>query len=490
MADGTNQARRERLNDDTAEGAAYEPRGTSAQQFLWDGGRSPIAGFGLKLTSTAAAGTKDGKAWVFQYRNHAGASRRLTLGTLATMNAAAARKKATDAFNAVRRGEDPQAEKVQDRKAQTLGALMADWLAWCERRVDRAEAERAAREAGNALPVTRSGGKSALGMSRSTYEGYRTKAEVHLIPAFGALRPEELTREAIARWRSDPAASRRRPPTPQAKKDGRKAKPAPAPRPLGEGGVNTVLRILAAFCGWAQEHGHMPSNPAAGLGQYAVREAGNPLALDEVGGLQDTLTKHEASEPVHVAAVRFIMFTGCRLGEALQLRWADIDEAAGRVRIMRHKTERQTGVKELLLTDPLRAVLAQARAVRVVGCPYVFPSTIDRSRFATNGHMDAARVRELKRSHLGKTAIEKFWRKVRAEAGLTANGRRRLHDLRHTAGTLAGAAGVPETAIAVMLGHASTLTTKRYVRRDASHGAAAVNAVADVLAFPPRKAAG
>jgi integrase len=409
------------------------------------------------------------------------------------MNAAAARKAATAASTAVRQGQDPQAEKIEAREAQTLGALIAEWLEWCERRVKRAEDDQTQREAGTALAVKQSGGREAHGMSRTTFEGYRTKAEVHLIPAFGSLRPEELTREAIILWRDKPEARKRRAPKEQttkaATRPGR-AGPIAQPRTLGPGGINTVLRILAAFCGWAKERGKMVSNPAAAIGQYAVREAGNPLDLEEVGSLQDALTQREVSDPVHVAAVRFLMFTGCRLGEALQLRWEDIDQAAGRVRILRHKTERQTGVKELLLTDPLRAVLADAAKARVLGSPYVFPSTVERSRFASNGHIDPARLRQLQRSHLGKTAIEKFWRKVRVEAGLTASGRRRLHDLRHTAGTLAGAAGVPETAIAAMLGHASTLTTKRYVRRDASHGAAAVHAVADVLAFPSRKAAG
>jgi integrase len=71
------------------------------------------------------------------------------------------------------------------------------------------------------------------------------------------------------------------------------------------------------------------------------------------------------------------------------------------------------------------------------------------------------------------------------EAELTQSGRRRLHDLRHTAGTLAGQAGVSDAEIAVMLGHASATTTRRYVRRDASCAAAAAEAVAAAVA--PRR---
>ncbi len=97
-------------------------------------------------------------------------------------------------------------------------------------------------------------------MSRETFDGYRAKVRVHIVPAFGKLRPEELTREAIVRWRDRPTGTKG--------------------RPLSEGGVNTVLRVLAAFCGWTVERGHLRSNPAVGLGQYAVVEAGDAFVDD------------------------------------------------------------------------------------------------------------------------------------------------------------------------------------------------------------------
>jgi integrase len=454
--------RRVRLNDEAALAAQYSPRPTATAQFLWDGGRGAIPGFGLKLTPNAAASLTDGKTWVLQYRNHAGASRRLTLGSLAAMNAAAARKAAGAAFAAARGGRDPQAEKVEARGARTIAALAQEWLASCERRVEQTEAERRDREAGRILRVVRrTGAKDARAMSRETLDGYRAKVRVHIAPAFGGLRPEELTREAIVRWRDRPTSARG--------------------RPLSEGGVNTVLRVLAAFCGWAVERGHLRANPAVGLGQYAVVEAGDPLSAHEVARLGAVLDRHEDASPIHVGAVRFILLTGCRLHEVLRLRWEDVDAADGRVRVVRHKTERQTGVKEILLTEPLLGVLEAMAPLRVSDSPYVFPSTAGRRKQLGAAGVGAAESDRLRTGHLGKTAIEKFWRVVRLEAGLMEGGRRRLHDLRHTAGTLAGNAGVSDAEIAVMLGHASTATTKRYVHRDASHGARAARAVASIV---------
>jgi integrase len=460
----TGAPRRVRLNDGAALTAAYSPRGTGTAQFLWDAGRSAIPGFGLKMTPSAVAGRAEGKAWILQYRTHNGASRRFTLGSAKAMTAAAARKAAAAALAAVRRGRDPQAEKVEARSARTVLALAEDWLASCERRVEQTEAERREREAGRALRLLRrSGAKDARAMSRETLSGYQAKVRVHIVPAFGRLRPEDLTREAIVRWRDRPTGTKG--------------------RPLSEGGVNTVLRVLAAFCGWAVERGHMRANPAVGLGQYAIVEAGAPLSAQEVARLNAVLDRREVTNPIHVAAIRFILLTGCRLHEALRLCWEDVKAAEGRVRIVRHKTERQTGVKEILLTEPLRGVLQVMARLRGPVCPYVFPSTASRRRHrraASAPHAAAAEGNHP--SHLGKTAIEKFWRSVRLEADFTEGGRRRLHDLRHTAGTLAGQAGVSDAEIAVMLGHASAATTKRYVRRDASCAAAAARAVAAAVA--------
>lgn len=49
------------------------------------------------------------------------------------------------------------------------------------------------------------------------------------------------------------------------------------------------------------------------------------------------------------------------------------------------------------------------------------------------------------------------WRPVREAAGLPPSVR--FHDLRHTAASLALAAGVPVTTVSEMLGHASTAIT-------------------------------
>jgi hypothetical protein len=154
--------RRERLNDAVAFALAFGSRTSTTQRFVWDGGRSPLPGFGLKLTPAAATGSAAGKTWILQYRNRAGASRRLTIGSLATTDAAAARRAATIALAAVRGGRDPQAEKITARSAHNIASLVEEWLGACQRRVERAEAERAA----SARPGARSQFFAAAGAKR------------------------------------------------------------------------------------------------------------------------------------------------------------------------------------------------------------------------------------------------------------------------------------------------------------------------------------
>jgi integrase len=61
--------------------------------------------------------------------------------------------------------------------------------------------------------------------------------------------------------------------------------------------------------------------------------------------------------------------------------------------------------------------------------------------------------------------LTKHFKNVLAAAGLSATVR--LHDLRHTTGSTAAAAGVATAAITALLGHASTaITQKLYIHGD------------------------
>ncbi len=154
----------------------------------------------------------------------------------------------------------------------------------------------------------------------------------------------------------------------------------------------------------------------------------------------------------------FLATTGCRRGECLGLRWADVDLEAGRVSIR----QTVTAVNHRVRIAP-RTKTGRGRAV----------------------DLDAATVSELRSHHArqaqemlvlglrpdGETLVfchpdgrpyhpERFSREFDRRLDRHPElPRIRLHDLRHTWATLALAAGVPTKIVSDRLGHRTTAIT-------------------------------
>ncbi|MDE0373586.1 MAG: site-specific integrase, partial [Rhodospirillales bacterium] len=116
----------------------------------------------------------------------------------------------------------------------------------------------------------------------------------------------------------------------------------------------------------------------------------------------------------------------------LTLRWADVDLAAGELRL----DDSKTGPRVVPLSP--EAVTVLAGIARVRGNPHVIP-----------GKVEGAPLRNL----------DNLWRRIRARAGL---GDVRLHDCRHSFASRALALGEGLTMIGRLLGHARVETTARY----------------------------
>lgn len=169
-----------------------------------------------------------------------------------------------------------------------------------------------------------------------------------------------------------------------------------------------------------------------------------------------------------------LLGTGARLGEMLALRWSDLDtkqrtlairnavkEGTGPARIGRTKTggTRQVRLPAIVI-DALKNYRKELRA----GAGFIF--TTD-----SGGHPRRSNLRSRYFAPICKAAgIE----------GLT------IHGLRHTAATLALAAGAPAKAVASRLGHSSTrVLTKHYEHLVAGGDEAIVNLL-DVALRPRR----
>src|SRR5438309_754002 len=91
-------------------------------------------------------------------------------------------------------------------------------------------------------------------------------------------------------------------------------------RPTRANRVNEVLRKalnLSLRWGWIER------NPASGVRRNPEPKRHRYLSRDEVGTLIDALENHP--ERMSADAILFMLFTGCRKGEALNAKWSQFD---------------------------------------------------------------------------------------------------------------------------------------------------------------------
>ena len=174
-----------------------------------------------------------------------------------------------------------------------------------------------------------------------------------------------------------------------------------------------------------------------------------PLTIDEVRRLLDTFDGTKMGARLHIALI-----CGLRQGEALGLRWQDVDLEEGlldiRVQIQTINGKRDfVGLKTdrsrrtVALTQQsikaLKAYKAMQRATSEVDL--VFPGSDGLPMSATIDHQE--------------------WKRTLRLCGIKP---RRLHDARHTAATLMYSQGVGIEVISRALGHSSSaITSKLYV---------------------------
>ena len=159
------------------------------------------------------------------------------------------------------------------------------------------------------------------------------------------------------------------------------------------------------------------------------------MSEEELGRLSEALADAEAERPEWtraVAAIRLLALTGCRRGEILGLKWAEVDFERRCLRL----PDSKTGPKTVYLNAAALEVLAGIE--RLEDNPHVIPGT-----------KPGAHLRDLNRP----------WAWVRKRAGIEDV---RLHDLRHTYASFGVGSGLSLPLVGRLLGHSKSATTDRY----------------------------
>jgi integrase len=376
----------------------------------------PAAGFD-ELLDTAARGLSlrvfpTGRAsWSFRYRpKGGGARRRINLGEYPTVGLAEARRRADRARGEVSGGGDPQGALSAKREAPTVAELIDRYLA------EEVEPKKKPR----------------------TVELYAYYLQKLVAPALGPKKAHEVTPGAVD------ALHRR----------------------LGKNTRVTANRVIVTLSGvyrFAARRRLIAEgvNPARGIEKFREQSHERYLSTDELGRLGLALrlgeteglawprggrgsSKHDRKpdnrksllSPHVTAAIRLLLFTGCRLREVLGLRWSEVDAERGLLLL----PDSKTGRKAVVLNAPAMQVLSEVP--RISGCEFVILGDDPRKPRAD---------------------LAKPWKLIRHSAGLNDV---RLHDLRHTHASIGAGAGLGLPIIGKLLGHKHADTTARYAHLD------------------------
>jgi integrase len=275
----------------------------------------------------------------------------------------------------------------------------------------------------------------ALGRKRSTIEDYRGYLRTHLVPAFGDTPVADLTRENIERFML------------QKLREGSAAK-----------SVRNWLGLLHGILAYAEREGHIPANPAKHVAKPQVVESDPDLKflnLEELDKLLEAVPGDDLGQMERTLYLAAAM-TGLRQGEALALRWRDIDWVASRIRVRRAYVRGEFNSPK------------SARSSRSVPLADKVARELERhfQRSAYQGDGDLV----FSHPHTGRpydrSKLLKRFKKARDRAKVTPVT---FHGLRHTFGTRMAAAGVPMRTIQEWMGHRDFATTLKYAHYAPGH---------------------
>ena len=216
------------------------------------------------------------------------------------------------------------------------------------------------------------------------------------------------------------------------------------PRPLRPTSVKRAHGVLASILDVAVRDRLLHSNPARG----ASLPRKVPRRHMYLSHQQVELLAREAKSKASL--VRFLCYTGLRWGEATALRVRDVDLDRRRLRVIENAV-RVNG--HILVGTP------KTHHTRVVPIPPFLSTEI---AALMEGQAESALVFSSKGAYLQQPTAKGGWYVAavkRAQAADPTFPRPTIHDLRHTAASLAVSAGANVKAVQRMLGHASAAMT-------------------------------
>jgi integrase len=364
-------------------------------------------------------------AFVLLYRTKAGRQRWATIGRFgAPWTPNQAREEARRLLGGVARGEDPAAQKRAVRTARTVAALCDEYLG--EMRAARV--------------LTRRGEAKRP----STAANDAGRIERHIKPLIGHLPAATLTTSDVEALLHDVAAGR------TAATVRVRARGVARVRG-GRATASRTVVLLGAVYAWAVRRKLVPENPCRGVQRFADRRRERRMSDAEYAALGNGSRQAVGISPSAVAVAEFLALTGWRSGEAVRLRWSEVD-LVRRVAVMDSKTGRTVRPLSRAACDLLR------RQPRLHGDTLVFPSARGGAPMNFRSH----------------------WLRITKATGLPRDVT--PHTLRHSFASTANDLGYSEATIGMLVGHRGAGVTRGYIHAADAVLLDAADRVADAIA--------
>ncbi len=377
-----------------------EPR--DRQYTVWCG---DLKGFGVFVLPTGT------RTYFVDYRNANNVRRRMKLGRYGTVTAEQARTLAIQALAEVARGNDPLEARNSVRKAISVKEL-------CELYIAELEAGR----------ILGKGGRPKKASTKITDLG---RINRHIIPLLGRKRVTHVTKADVTAMMKDIMAGKTRTNEKTKKLRGKSIVRG------GLGAASRTVGLLGGIFSYARDElGIIEINPAHGVRKPKDAVRKRRLNEEEYRTLGRILAKAAEDERYArtVDIIRLLAMSGCRRGEIIEVRKAEIDTIESAFRFEDTKEGQSVRPMGLPIAEYFDDLSMDGDS------PYVFPG--ERNPDGPFG------------------SFPRHWEKIFADtelADLTA------HVLRHSFASIANDLGFTEITIAALLGHASGSITSRYV---------------------------
>jgi integrase len=270
-----------------------------------------------------------------------------------------------------------------------------------------------------------------------TRTDYEWKLSHHLLPFFRHHRLSQITIAEVDRYRTHKTKGT-----------------------LSAASINKTIALLAQVLEVAVEYGLIERNAARGRRRRLKADRPAPVWLDsaeqitallDAAGELDREARADRQLPRR-AILATLTFAGLRIGELLDLRWRDVDLAAGRIAVRSAKTD--AGARTIDLLPVLRDELTPLKATaKPHSHERVFPTH-------NGGPLNQSNVR----NRLLAKAVERANERLEAAGSVPLPEGLTPHKLRHTFASLLVALGTDPGAVMDQLGHEDATFTLRVYR--------------------------